>query len=85
MSDHRDPDAILDGVASIPTDDTTLSLAKREHDQSLMALEALKQSVEGFSGRILVRLPRSLHRHLSEAADIEGVSLNQYILYLLSR
>lgn len=60
-------------------------LAKREHPQALMPLDTLKQEVEGYSGRILVRLPRSLHKRLTEAADIEGVSLNQYILYKLSR
>ena len=37
-----------------------------------------------YSGRLLLRIPKSLHRHLSEGADKEGVSLNQYILSLLS-
>ena len=37
-----------------------------------------------YSGRLLLRIPKSLHRHLSEGADNEGVSLNQYILSLLS-
>lgn len=63
----------------------SVQLARRETDQSLMALESLRQAVEGYSGKVLVRLPRSLHRRLSEAAAIEGVSLNQYILYKLSR
>ena len=39
---------------------------------------------EGFSGKILLRLPRSLHRTLSNQAKREGVSLNQYMLGLLS-
>jgi antitoxin HicB len=30
-----------------------------------------------FSGRLLVRMPRSLHRRLAERAEEEGVSLNQ--------
>jgi antitoxin component of MazEF toxin-antitoxin module len=29
-------------------------------------------------------MPRSLHRKLAEAAEQEGVSLNQYVVYLLS-
>lgn len=37
-----------------------------------------------YSGRLLLRIPKSLHRHLSEGAEKEGVSLNQYILSLLS-
>lgn len=59
-------------------------LAPRSPNQALMALEALERSVDGYSGKILVRLPRSLHKRLALAAEIEGVSLNQYILYKLS-
>ncbi len=40
---------------------------------------------ESYSGRILVRAPKSLHRILAEKAREEGVSLNQYIVYQLSR
>ncbi|MSQ09478.1 MAG: type II toxin-antitoxin system HicB family antitoxin [Dehalococcoidia bacterium] len=36
------------------------------------------------SGRFNLRLPKSLHRSLAEAAEREGVSLNQYVLYLLT-
>ena len=39
---------------------------------------------EDFSGKILLRLPKSLHRALSNQAKREGVSLNQYMLGLLS-
>lgn len=35
--------------------------------------------------RILLRLPRSLHRELLRAATRDGVSLNQELVYLLSR
>ncbi|MBI2760594.1 MAG: toxin-antitoxin system HicB family antitoxin [Chloroflexi bacterium] len=38
-----------------------------------------------FSGKFIVRLPRSLHRSLSESAEREGVSLNQYVVSLLAR
>lgn len=38
-----------------------------------------------YSGRVLVRMPRSLHRALAEMAEAEGTSLNQVIVYLLSR
>lgn len=40
--------------------------------------------VEDFSGRVTLRLPRSLHRALSETADDEGVSLNQHLVNVLS-
>jgi len=31
-----------------------------------------------------MRMPKSLHRRLAETAEREGVSLNQYIVSLLS-
>jgi predicted RNase H-like HicB family nuclease len=37
-----------------------------------------------YSGKFLVRLPKTLHRRLSAEAEREGVSLNQYTLYKLS-
>ncbi|MFD3274573.1 toxin-antitoxin system HicB family antitoxin [Paenibacillus dendritiformis] len=40
---------------------------------------------EEYSGKFLVRMPKSLHRHLAEKAAAENVSLNQYALYKLSR
>ena len=36
-------------------------------------------------GRLTVRLPGSLHEHLAILAKREGVSLNQYIVYALTR
>jgi predicted RNase H-like HicB family nuclease len=43
------------------------------------------KNLEEFSGRLVVRMPRSLHRNLADKAAKEGISLNQYILYLLSK
>ena len=37
-----------------------------------------------FSGKFVVRIPKSLHFRLSIEAEQEGVSLNQYALYKLS-
>lgn len=37
-----------------------------------------------FSGKFVVRLPKSLHARLAIEAEKEGVSLNQYTLYKLS-
>ena len=39
---------------------------------------------EDFSGKFVVRIPKSLHYKLSIEAEQEGVSLNQYALYKLS-
>ena len=35
--------------------------------------------------RLTVRLPDSLHRQLTHQAEREGVSLNHYIVYTLTR
>lgn len=37
-----------------------------------------------YSGQFKLRLPRSLHRSLSVHAKQEGISMNQYCLYLLA-
>jgi predicted RNase H-like HicB family nuclease len=37
------------------------------------------------SGKLLVRMPRILHRDLAEEALREGVSLNQYVVFVLSK
>lgn len=40
---------------------------------------------DDFSGKFIVRIPKSLHYRLSVEAEQEGVSLNQYALYKLSK
>lgn len=44
----------------------------------------LPSTDDTYSGKLLLRMPKSLHRRLVEAAEPEGVSLNQYIVSLLS-
>ena len=39
---------------------------------------------ENYSGQFKLRMPKSLHRTLMENAKQEGISMNQYCLYLLS-
>ncbi|WP_258359649.1 type II toxin-antitoxin system HicB family antitoxin [Moorella sulfitireducens] len=40
---------------------------------------------EEYSGKLNIRIPKSLHRTLAEKAKEEGTSLNQLIIYHLSR
>ncbi|HCL4479905.1 TPA: toxin-antitoxin system HicB family antitoxin [Clostridium botulinum] len=40
---------------------------------------------KNYSGEIRVRFPKSLHKYLKEEADKEGISLNQYITYELTK
>jgi hypothetical protein len=37
------------------------------------------------SGRLLLRMPQTLHAQLAARSDAEGVSLNQYIVEALTR
>ncbi len=41
--------------------------------------------LEGYSGKFKLRIPRSLHRSLAEYFKREGISMNQYCVYLLSK
>ena len=43
------------------------------------------ESLDGYSGQFKLRIPRSLHKTLAEHSKREGISMNQYCLYLLSR
>lgn len=38
-----------------------------------------------YCGQFKLRMPKSLHKSLAEHAKLEGVSMNQYCLYLLSK
>ncbi len=42
------------------------------------------EKIQHYSGQLRLRLPKSLHAGLAEAAKREGVSLNTYIVSLLS-
>ena len=42
-------------------------------------------SLEAYSGQFKLRLPRSLHRALAEHSQREGISMNQYWVYLLAK
>ena len=39
---------------------------------------------DSYSGKFIIRIPKSLHYKLAVEAQQEGVSLNQYALYKLS-
>lgn len=41
--------------------------------------------IDNYSGQFKLRLPKSLHKSLSVHAKEEGVSMNQYCMYLLSK
>ncbi len=63
----------------------SMAAADAMDDGTSIPLSDFKAELEKYSGRLVLRIPRSLHKALKEAADMEGVSLNQYMLYKLSR
>ena len=42
-------------------------------------------SEEEYSGQFKLRIPKSLHKSLAEHSKAEGISMNQYCLYLLAK
>lgn len=43
------------------------------------------EDIESYSGQFKLRIPKSLHKTLAENSKKEGVSMNQYCVYLLSK
>lgn len=43
------------------------------------------EDLDDYSGQFKLRIPKSLHKRLVEHSKIEGTSMNQYCMYLLSR
>lgn len=46
---------------------------------------AEQEPLESYSGQFKLRMPKSLHRKLAEQSRREGISMNQYWVYLLSQ
>jgi antitoxin HicB len=64
-------------------DDATRLWLEASIEDSLPIPEPVRS--EDYSGKFLVRVPRTLHRDLARRAELEGVSLNQLVLSVLSR
>ena len=44
----------------------------------------LPSNIDNYSGQFKIRMPKSLHKSLAEKSQQEGISMNQYCVYLLS-
>lgn len=64
-----------------------LNDAKKGWIETCLALgrEVPEPKADAFSGQLRVRMPKSLHRALTEKAKEENISLNQFIVYQLAR
>ncbi len=71
-------------------EDVTYSITDAKQAWIETALEndidvPLPKSENDYSGSFRIRMPKSLHKTLAEDAKREGISMNQYCLYLLSK
>ncbi len=77
-------------LASLPeaepdtADQSMIAHSAMQDDGTLIPLRDFRELME-YSGKLSLRIPRSLHMKLVEDASIEGISLNQYALYKLSK
>jgi antitoxin HicB len=44
----------------------------------------IPKPARGFSGKMTLRIPASLHRRIAEEAEREGISINQWVMYKLA-
>ena len=56
----------------------------KSFEEEKLSLPNPLPNINEFSGRISLRIPKSLHRKLANSAEVEGVSINQYLGNLLS-
>ena len=79
--------AKLANIPEVEPDDVDramLAQAEIDDHEPAIPLEEVKSAYE-FSGKLNIRIPKSLHCQLSQEARRDGVSLNQYIIYKLAR
>ena len=67
-----------------PRDIAAMAAADAEGHKDTITLEEYKASKE-YSGKLLLRIPKELHQQLASDAKANGVSLNQYALYKLTK
>lgn len=52
---------------------------------TVLQCHRLRNTATKYSERLMLRIPKELHKQLIEAAKENGVSLNQYALYKLAK
>jgi predicted HicB family RNase H-like nuclease len=76
-------------VGLFPTQADRVAFSKTDEYKQVLAMLEAKQdegdaAIADASGKILARLPVSIHRALIAEAEVEGVSMNQLILAKLA-
>ena len=81
----------LPGISGLgATQEEAITEARAAADLAIQVMRAQGHAVpepeplHDYSGQFRVRIPRTLHRRLAEAAMLEGVSLNMLVVDVLS-
>ncbi len=75
----------MEGAIADAQDAKTAWIKAALEDGLEVPLPSEEPDLAEFSGQFKLRMPKSLHRALSVNAKKEGISMNQYCVYLLSR
>ena len=76
----------LSALPEVEPDEIDLAMlenAAESNDETAVSLETFNQSMEDNTERVELYLSRSLLKLVQEAANREGISLNQYVLHKL--
>ena len=73
--------SIADGIKQL--EDAKSAWLEAALEEGMEIPEPLQ--TEQYSGQFKLRMPKSLHKRLAEQAREEGISMNQYCVYKLSR
>ena len=64
-------------------DDAKRAWIEAALEERMTVPEPIKEAE--YSGQFKLRIPKSLHKSLAEHSKQEGISMNQYCIYLLSK
>lgn len=66
-------------------DDALIAWIETALNKNIKIPEPQEENLEKYSGKLLVRMPKSLHKALIEKSEIENVSLNSVVNMLLMK
>ena len=75
----------MDGIIANALDAKRAWIEAALEDGAEIAEPSSDTDLSEYSGQFKLRMPRSLHRSLSVHAKKEGISMNQYCIYLLAK
>lgn len=53
-------------------------------EEAIARGDKIPKPIHGYSGKMTLRMPSSLHQKIAEKAEREGVSINQWVVYKLA-